>query len=546
MSASDVAKMYFVKALSALPTRVSHLSTLEEMEWPLHLKRVGSMIWSSVRAFATDTRIFDTLIMPFVCGEFLEETLRVHGHLIARRLTDARITKADLHSLLRENRIREVPIEQVRCWCTTFTVTEEEKKRRRLITEPWLNDILLDCMMGLEPLQLPTLEVILARAHAPAAMISDYPWFYGQMPIPDDVGLFYCFRFEGRAYALKSVPTGSRQLPGLAQCITEGVAERASLIASGSITADAYIDNTRFTGTQETVMEAAQELVTVADAGGLTLNVPPFEIVTTYTFLGIAFDHNDHTVALSSKTRERLTYLRSFIESPDFESSTIRMWIQWLGLLVYASRVMNVSLGQFYYVFKFLKRRVATCALEDRASPWKCASSTLKTWCTVLIETVPRDPLDVISEEQPIYVYSDASLSGYGALWFVGPFAFCHGEADEHTINNADVMWGHWERLEHIAILEARALHYAIREVTSRFHAQHARGKKRLIHGFVDSKTLYHALRKKRSHNFQLNHIVDTIVKVETSSPNQQWKLTFDWVRSAENLADIWSRVSVN
>lgn len=110
---------------------------------------------------------------------FLQDVLATFPKL-SRPTTPANLCGLDIAALLQSNIIESMSKQNVLCWMNVFSVLEPHKNSRRLITEPRLNDVLL------EPgeVDLPSMDVLCAKLFAPAAVTTDLPWWYGQFLLP--------------------------------------------------------------------------------------------------------------------------------------------------------------------------------------------------------------------------------------------------------------------------------------------------------------------------------------------------------------------------
>jgi hypothetical protein len=76
-------------------------------------------------------------------ASFLAERVLEAG-MQQRRVAASMVAEHDIELLLKKGRIRETQEHLIRCWVVVFCVMETAKTRRRLITEPWLNDVCAD------------------------------------------------------------------------------------------------------------------------------------------------------------------------------------------------------------------------------------------------------------------------------------------------------------------------------------------------------------------------------------------------------------------
>jgi hypothetical protein len=116
--------------------------------WPRYLytpKRWDVSIGNESAAFSHHTWVdtFVSAAKPFFDSDFLDATLSAIPHL-NRPKAPANLTVTDTALLVNGGIVEEVPSNFIRAWVNVFSVYEPHKARRRLITEPRLNDVLLD------------------------------------------------------------------------------------------------------------------------------------------------------------------------------------------------------------------------------------------------------------------------------------------------------------------------------------------------------------------------------------------------------------------
>jgi hypothetical protein len=499
---------------------------------PLHVKDVSSWNWDVVDAAMAESqwkRIYN-VCRNWTRAEYLDEICNSHYTSImsGRSIMPAKLTDADIDLLLNKNRIRGCSQENIRCWVNVFCVMELEKMRRRIIAEPFLNDVCYEAWSLL--LAMPGVEEQLAAIHYEGATVADYPWFYGQMPLEPAAMLFFGFLawHEGklRAFVLCDVPTGGRWVPGLAQAvartITSGAVkdtEQTRPEFTNLVDESAYIDNSRLVGPLDSLKTLQTFFVCRARAMEVTLNDPPSEIATRYEHLGIMFDHNTKIVALSQRTEMKLRNMMA--NAP----TTLRNLMQAVGLLIFCSKVLQYPLANGYYVFKFIRRRLAMGFLLDQQCwPWECVLLALNNWKQSLTNQHRHiRPIYEHNKQLQGVVFTDASLTGWGVTIF-------RGTAHNHISSGC----GRFRRRENIAVLEARALLVGVEAALG--EAVQPPG----WNFFVDNTVVLGALKKGWSQNFVLNKLVlDIIARTAVGS------FTFNYIPSANNLADTLSRIFV-
>lgn len=476
---------------------------------PLHIKNVAKLSWDKVcNTIAEELRInFLKAGRVFYDTDLLDEA--ASGVSEART---ANITVEDITRLLAHGLIEEWPRENIRAWCVVFSVLEVQKGRRRLITEPMLNKVFVEAG-GVE---LPTVEGLCARVLAPAAVITDFPWWYGQLALEENARRYYGFQWwdpmscKMRHFVLCTLPTGSRQTPAVAQALSQSIA-----IAAGEAqNTDVYLDNFRFTGPIHRAVRAAAAFQEACRTTGVTTEQWPWEAGVSYEFLGILFDHQEGTVTIAAKTRLRIQE----VQPP----RTVREWLAVVGLLVFAGRILGMALASRFPIFKFIRRR-SRWPLEADAVSWDCALEALGSWRREVLASQPRKV--AIPTDTRTVIFTDACPNGWGAVWFVGAEVGSAGA--QFSNEDLGMAWGKFDHEESIAVLEGRALEYGIA-------AARPQGTTQLC---IDNAALQGAVRKSWSRNPFLNAIVQ---RVRDNLKGRVWEVVL--VRSVENVADPLSR----
>jgi hypothetical protein len=513
---------------------------------PLHIKDVGELSWGALHELIT-------LVMPeeierfrqhsrwFTDASFLEQKAAdlAKSDAKPRRVTPARLSDTDIHILLGKKRIRELytwEVAYIKAWVTIFCVLEEEKARRRLIGEPHLND-LPDSPEGAH--LFPNWEKVSLAVHTEGAFISDFPWWFGQFYMPVEAQYFYSFMHkeaEGstRYFTLTSVATGSRWIPYVASAVSTAIArlslrraEHAMHLLTPSTynptraTIDVCIDNIRIAGEMVLMRETAAKYAEVCAELGVTTSDPPSEVGESYIFLGVHYDHRAHNIGLAPKTTVKLHRLLQKLPASNKTPMPLRTVLQIFGYLIYTARVMAHPVGPHFHLYKWLRRRVSSAvSLDSEVTWWKVALDQARLWINETIAT-PRWSPYLGWGLFHLVLYTDASLSGWGAVLFEGA----------HITSRC----GLFSFPEHINILEARALRYGIGMIEK---AEEPDRKDVSI--FVDNEVLRHCMINGRSRSYTLNMLVEeTSREIRGKNINANFKR----VASAQNVADILTRL---
>ena len=233
-------------------------------------------------------------------------------------------------------------------------------------------------------------------------------------------------------------------------------------------------------------------------------------------FLGIRFRHDTGCVCLSEKCVEKLTLVQACFQA-GFRSLEDILWT--FGVCVWASAVLGLERSSLYYIYKFVRRRQRQ-KTPGSLAVWPCIVDRWESWIRLLLS---NQPCQVLRPRQPQYViFTDASDDGWGAVIF------------DKNGNGDTIMGDHWSPIDasrHISLRELMVVRLA-------FSRWIQRGVSVVV--FMDNTTAIGQLRRGRSNAFLANSELRRLKMVIES---KHLTITgFQYVRSAENHADYWSR----
>jgi hypothetical protein len=209
-------------------------------------------------------------------------------------LTPARgLSHDDIRRLIHYGLIEEIHFDHACCGCSVFCVAEVAKQRKRLIIWPKeINDL-----FPIEPDEefslLTVKNQIVQTSGYTHAAVFDFATFYHQVELAKPARPFYAFLFEGKTYAICTIPTGHRHCCALAQSITASIVELAVQEVGGwSAEGCAYFDNERIlTLNHEDAVKALEVVKLLCKTCGITMNAAESMVASEYVFLGVHYSH---------------------------------------------------------------------------------------------------------------------------------------------------------------------------------------------------------------------------------------------------------------
>jgi hypothetical protein len=440
---------------------------------------------------------------------------------------DVELDLEDIELLAAAGKLQPCAAEEVKGTCRSFSVLEAAKHRRRWILHPaTLND---RCMVSGEKM-FPTVEKVINRARDfHYAVCFDFSWFFGQFGIEDNIGRFFALKKGSLYWIPTSIPTGARHPPLFCQLLCRAISRCVISICTipgdAEVESDEYVDNIRFCSNDVDLLQKITDcFFVITDKLGITVNESRKDIhpVAQYTFLGINFNHTDAQVAISDKTRNRLGELIPWLKEPS-SPRTWRELQQIFGVTLWACTVLrkHMATTSIYYVFKFMRRKASLRTPDDAiVKIWPSIINGWVEWLEGLVGSPPRD-LRRMKDPQPLWMFTDASLLGWGAV------VFCNDHY--HIVAGS---WPQGLRGAHINLLELKAVRLAFETVDcARDHIVQLR---------LDNTSAKAQLEKGRSPRFRYNGEIHRLRHLM-----ERKNLVFgstEYIRSDRNPADIWSR----
>jgi len=264
------------------------------------------------------------------------------------------------------------------------------------------------------------------------------------------------------------------------------------------VQSEPHIDNVRFLGRNgDSVNRAANSFLDNCARCNVILNKEPTnEIHEIGDFLGTTNDYARGLVRMAEKTVNKLRDESSIAMAPE---ATIEDFRALFGVLFFASRVLRISLAEFYGPVKFLRRRLHEVSKgmmkdTDRAKLWPCMRQDLERW----IETALGNPWTNHLERRngvELVLVTDASTLGWGAVLY-----------DERT-GTAAATGGKWiQKRSSSEINELEA--WSVRNAAEAFEEQLNDPSLRHLLVLVDNTATLHAYRKGSAQAHLLNRAV--------------------------------------
>jgi len=498
----------------------------EKKSWPIHAKLVWLVRLRRLKRLARthlspdDWRAFSNALAPFSIlkpWQFPPDTGCV---------PNARLSAGHVRTLLRHGIVRRIRDDEPVVGMIVFTVPEFAKQRFRVIGEPLSNQYL-----ELEEFERPRLasfsECLSSFANNKCFATLDFSAWYYQFPADPRN---FAFAHGRCRYGFARMSMGARHSATVAQLAATAIAREA--VRNTRVSVQVYIDNIRFCGSAAQVRIAVRQMFDVCKHVRATLNEKEENVLReigspTHEFLGVAYvkDKNRRDyVTLSDNFKVSLQECVNTAQA----SQRIPFWLieKWYGKLRYAALVLDIPPCEFYYVIKFMRRRVAqvndgSISRASDARPWRDTIPLMMRWTNLVLSGAPRCVTKVSS--RVVHLYTDASRIGFGIVMIA-----------DGEVTSFGGRWSMTERKQHINELEILA-------VTKATQCLQTVLEDRAVHLHIDNTTAMFCIRKKSSKKYWVNKRIselyaDSVVTFET----------VDYVSTDMNPADYYSRDGVD
>jgi len=496
-------------------------------EWPLHIKEEYvakcSLEEADMRIMSADD--FDVnlkILWKYHYAEFNDARTVSQGHSPVE--VSKSLSRRDKLRIIRSGLARRATADDqpLGGGMRMYPVGETPKRRRRLIRHTVAINSARDIPEE-QRVRLPQRDELFNTVFTKGATCIDIAAYYDSLRLPTAAHGAYGFLMDGVQYVLRTVPTGQRHSVALAQTLSLFIARNIPHV-------DVWIDNFRIAQPHErTRAEHEQNVRTIyrrAAALGLCFNESVENAVhalTRYEFCGIVYDHDNHEVRLSDKTRGKLTEIIEELSSEFHNVSTERA-LQMFGVLLYGQDVLHdrIERSALYYIFKNIRklsRRLQAGDVRHHAAFWDSNKAHLLRWAANLADDGARRKIIAVDAAAPYIIYTDASMSGWGAT-VMPPSGVPRGFAGA---------WPKWltDTEPQIAELEAAAVVNTLLYLKAPPHT--------VITMLVDNTTIVAGMNSGILANFRQS---EALVMIADILRDKQWH-----IKSAENPADWLSRV---
>lgn len=520
-------------------TREKHASEEERHRYPIHAKQVGKaslmvrwrlLLW--IDRIVNTTKFADKWWL-FIKRQGYIKDQASHACRSYNPTQCAELTKADIDTLQASGLLRRSTDHSERWHLRSFSVTELAKERRRWITHaPSTNTPPVSIKNGTH-FQLAGVTSTRRSASLDWAAAIDFKAYFHQFQLDEEFEIFDIVDESGNRWTLTTIPTGSNWAPCIAQIYTCAFVEcvKRSLVVCHDIQFDIFIDNVRVSSnSRERIAEAVHLLYYWAAKFYIDINEEREEVLASmasrcpYTFLGIEYAHQFHSIRLSEKTLQKVRSLDISTEG----ISTLRQYMGTYGLLAFCSLVHRQCRAQYYFATKFLRRSAAKLARQTLGAPadydmpvtpWNIALNEMRKWKENVLVTNWQIIKTTPATRERVVIYTDASDTGYGAVLFAqtGEVAIIADKfPPEHTCENINVK-------------ETIAVYHALTKFDTACTA---------ITLKIDNTSALGALKRTASPSFALNFWVGEVLHL------QAWErvLHASYVASSANKADVPSR----
>jgi hypothetical protein len=340
----------------------------------------------------------------------------------------SRMTRKEIRQMLKNGKC-EALYGRARGFCRVFKVPEHQKRRFRVIEHP--EAINEQTALDHKTEFLTTTERHNAVLKGKFVADLDFAAYFDQFLLAEEVRDFFAFDTGDRWFRMKVLAMGLKHSVRVAHATT---LQLLNFKVGKSVHVEPYIDNIRVVGeTREEVISVVAEILMRCAKCGVTVNEvnvkeiagPDERRIATLLatqlvksegdWLGETYDYVNKTVAMSTKTREKME--RVFTD----RNMTFRQVIANFAMLIYATRTYNLSLSTYFAARR--AHSLLSRLLGERPELWDRQAidfcphvvRNIQQWKNDLLASKPRT---IRKEEKPtMCLITDACEVGWAAYF---------------------------------------------------------------------------------------------------------------------------------
>ena len=499
--------------------------------WPLHVKPVSGAVnlyklQDLPMGTETRARLEEGTRWLRSTGPY-EELLQTRKYIRGSEQSIIRLNRKDMDGCIASGKfeLAEPTTCENAVGARIFTRAEQNKRRRRPLLEPHINDK-FQSRPGVRLPLATDIEQCVRRFRGGSACILDFASWYDQLPLSEQVRAYFGAPHRGKVVVPKTLPMGFRMSCRIAQNVTLALVDKCG--DGLDVAIQCYIDNILIIGkNDEDVQEAERRVRQRAALVGAIFNAEVIHSRGKFEFLGVEYDLEHATAGVTAKSRSQLQRIRSRLEQvigascgPMIDLRAAKRAVAAVyGTAIFCSRVAGRTLARDFWPLRYLREMEGATHWDEwsaKAPMMRRDTATqLLRWLREIGETAPRN---LIIDERPVdaVVFVDASANAWGAV--------C---VEEGRVTTMAGPWQHPERMWSSVAAEPRAMWEAVR------NCKHNRWRKIVI--VTDHDPLVWAAQRGYGKAYEYNR---TLLKLQST----RLEIDVVFVPGSANPADEPSR----
>ena len=381
-------------------------------DWPLHVNLAGTLDLAAV------TRAAQTTTHAQAWSRALTAlSVSTYSGIPLNKPGKCALSEVDTRKLLEVGLFTKIERLEVKQWASLWALPEVSKRRRRLILWPqtlnhwWRTryggeqSAITDCVNHFD----------VDRHFVPL----DMPAAFYQVELPPQLRAYFAVDTPLGPLAITRLPMGASFAPEILQLLLKIAVEQPQPGRHATHLAAVHVDNVLLSSANaQSVQEASLRLQSTLQRWGGRITVDTAAVINDHTgcFCGAVFDTERHVFKVKQKTVDKILSPRALHTVADHRENISR--------LMYASRILRVPMSHYYAVLKYTRKLYSALTTgrvrETDALPemWEAARREYRSWVAVVRKNAwthhPKRTL--MSSKPPTYLFTDASLSGWGAV----------------------------------------------------------------------------------------------------------------------------------
>lgn len=246
------------------------------------------------------------------------------------------------------------------------------------------------------------------------------------------------------------MPMGGSPAAELMHIVTSFLGLSAVADDNSVVTFEPHVDNVRFVAQheqEETLRRVKTRWRALAKTYHVTLhsdNPDTDTIDTQNEFMGLEYDYTAGTYRRSEKWQSHLRAARDSFADPAL--MTVHDFVSAYSTIAHYARISRYEFWRRYHPMRFARSVAKTISLNNTTMSsalkvWPSVANAMIDWAEELLPNPWLPCQQPTHADREVYVFTDASITGYGTVVYDGAQTFVMGRRWTKVYKPSDISW---------------------------------------------------------------------------------------------------------